>query len=258
MASFMSSWSRYNPFWVHWFWTDRGFVSMLLRHFPEYYDIYRKHAHKINRADMRKYFLLYKEGGVIADLDLECVRRFDDAIMDSQCILAREPEVHAVLIYGEADFDYVTPSFMACRPGHPFLKFVIDNLRAYTERTRSLSYDEQILNGTGTMFLSEMLHEYRRLYGISDIYIAPSELFMPAYDPSYETRLRVKCNGYKLDGSLSAKQRTMCEGLERTDYRNYYMDNAYTYHHWSKPWTTTTADTVSVRNVLQTVAVFNG
>ena len=255
----MPSWMQYNPFWVHWFWTDRGFTDMLLRHFPEYYDIYRKYDHKVNKADMRKYFLLYKEGGVVADLDLECVRSFDDDMMDAECILAQEPVVHQELVYGAEGFKYLTPAFMACRPGHPFFKYLIDNLRPYAERSHGLAWDDQVLNSTGTMFLSQVYHDYQRKFGRSDVYIAPAELFMPTYDTSFETKLRVKCNGYKLDDKLTYEQKRVCEGLTQTNFVNFRTETAYTYHHWSKSWTKyhSEADMDNIQRIYPGITIFD-
>ena len=48
---------------------------MLRQHFPHWVsDLYDHYPHDINRADMRKYIILYVYGGVYADLDVECVK----------------------------------------------------------------------------------------------------------------------------------------------------------------------------------------
>lgn len=142
------------------------------------------------------------------------------------------------------------------------MKFLIDNLRSYAERLPSSSVDQSEHSQIGTMFLTEMFREYKRQGGGTDVYLAPAELFMPNYDPSYETWLRVKCNGYKLDPTLSEKQKAMCEELERTEYRTVSLDNAYTYKHWLHTRPTGSSndapDAIGVANVLPFISLFSG
>jgi mannosyltransferase OCH1-like enzyme len=76
----MASWLRVHPHWQHWFWSEAESTRLIGRRFPHYLHVYDQYPYKINRADVRRYFILYEYGGVYADVDVESVGRLDDVL----------------------------------------------------------------------------------------------------------------------------------------------------------------------------------
>ena len=197
----VKSWQRHNPTFEYWFWTDSGARETLRRRYPPWMGaLYDAYPHAINRADVRKYLILYLHGGIVADLDTECLRPLDALVGGGvsavengprySCIVGEEPELHRVFLYGRpmtlskgaasstsaaaaataaADADsppstfYVTSSFIACRRRHPFLEFVLRRLPTYAGNAKRLGWNENVLNSTGPTFLTESVDAYRRL-----------------------------------------------------------------------------------------------
>ena len=188
VQDWVRSWKTNHPDWEYWFWTDRGSRHMIHDNFPsKMLSVYADYPYNINRADVRKLLVLYQYGGVFADLDVESLRPIDNLLYKYQCIIAQEPEEHQALLYEYKHKRYVMSAFMACRPKHPFLKFVIDLLPQYADRALTLSWNDNILKSTGPMFLAEMLDLYinsseYNATAEEHVYLAPPEWFMPTYD----------------------------------------------------------------------------
>ena len=200
--------------------------------------VYADYPYNINRADVRKLLVLYQYGGVFADLDVESLRPIDNLLYKYQCIIAQEPEEHQSLIYEYKHKHYVMSALMACRPKHPFLKFVIDLLPQYANRALTLSWNDNILKSTGPMFLAEVLDLYinsNAYNGTAEehVYLAPPEWFMPTYDKVNMETYYTKCSD--LD-KLHFKQRIVCEKLLSRKYKNVVPESAYTNHHWLHTW----------------------
>ena len=119
-----------------------------------YSQLYDEYPHKINRADVRRLFILYLYGGIFADLDVECLKRVEDVLHEHSCILAQEPVEHQALHYDYKHPGYATPAFMACSPRHPFFKFVLQLLPTFAVNAHKLPWNDNILNSTGPMFIS--------------------------------------------------------------------------------------------------------
>lgn len=69
-----------HPDWTYYFWTDADNLELLNRHYPEYVELYNSYngwAHRVQKADFIRYFILHRYGGVYVDLDFEALRPLD-------------------------------------------------------------------------------------------------------------------------------------------------------------------------------------
>lgn len=92
---------------------------------------------------MLRYMVLYKYGGIYLDLDLKCRVNLDPFL-----------DRHEI-IQPPAQPTGVNNAFIASRPGHPFWKFVIDNLPAYHLNWFNSPYVSNMFS-TGCQLLSTM------------------------------------------------------------------------------------------------------
>lgn len=248
MVEWIKSWRRHNPGYEYWFWTDSGTRHVLSENYPPWIaSLYDAYPYAINQADIRKFLILYLHGGVYADLDTECLRPLDSLFDDPEapgCILGLEPEIHRLFLYpNDYGRDYVTSSFIACRPRHPFLDFVIRQLPDYFNNSRTLGWNDNILNSTGPTFLTEVVHKYlsggRGQGPEAGIFIAPSEWLVPTFDPINLDRFKVLC---KVKGIVSRDGRgvvplpKICDKLASNAFLNVPEAQSYTNHHWLHSW----------------------
>lgn len=166
------SWLRYqktvqdlHPAWEYHIWTDEDNDSFVRAEYPEFLRIFRSLPENIMRADVIRYLLLYRLGGVYLDLDYEMLKPFD--LTEWPCVLPLETHGD----YGPQS--RVGNAFMASSPGHPFFRAVIERLQT----DPPLDEGSDVLLTTGPAFLSEVLRS--RLDLIDGIYLAPKPLFSP-------------------------------------------------------------------------------
>ncbi len=78
------SWQRYHPQWAYTLIDDDGIERYVRAHFPSFWqDSWQQFPPGIERADLIRYLFLFREGGLYADLDFECLRPFDAVLEDS-------------------------------------------------------------------------------------------------------------------------------------------------------------------------------
>ena len=232
VAIWVKSWLDIHPGWQHWFWTESSARQLIGKKYNQFLDIYDQYPYKINRADVRRYFIMYEHGGVYADLDVESLRNLDHILHNYPCIIAQEPLEHQVLLYPNNTSNFAMPAFMACRPKHPFFKLLIDKLSQFITLAWTLPWNDNILQSTGPQYVNYILTLYQTKHnntGQDYIHIAPSEWFMPTYDNTNRNAINALCSNIS---ALSKIQAAAC----RKDTSNIAGNKAFTDHHWLHTW----------------------
>ena len=90
------------------------------------------------RADVTRYLIMYKIGGLHLDLDYEFLKPFD--LLNYELVLTYSRQIS----FGD-DFDGFGNCIFASVPGHEFWKFVINELKIervneYTKQQESISW----------------------------------------------------------------------------------------------------------------------
>jgi hypothetical protein len=114
------------------------------------------------RADILRYEILYRFGGVYLDVDMECLKRIDGLLEGVQAFAAEEqPGELAIGILGAT-------------PGHPWLKDVIERLPA------SMREHASVPHATGPGHLTAVTRDH------PDVTVFPQDFFYPylAHEPS--------------------------------------------------------------------------
>jgi len=255
----MQSWRVHNPSFDTWFWTDSAVRRLLELYFPaSLVELYDSYPLAINRADVRKYIILFTVGGLVADLDVQCLRPVRPLLHWLQlsrhsCVLSQEPALHREFLYSAGGSEaYVSTAIIACRPQHPFMRFVLNLLPRYAANAEKLRWNENVLNSTGPTFLTDALrlynatHRHRQTGDCSqsaaaaaaaddddgqDLLVAPSRWFLPTYDPLHTAHFQTLC---LLTGtrSRSKRRRAGCENV----LHNVAYNDSYTTHHWLHSW----------------------
>jgi len=153
------SWDRQFPDYQHIILDDEDLFVFISEKFPWFLDHYKNYDQHIKRVDAARYFLMYEYGGIYADLDFECLKNFQDLIVDYDVVLGmvNPKSRHAV-----------SNALLISKPKADFWKFVISRLQE-----RSWGTPEYV---TGPVFLTDCLRKYR---GSSNIKIYPERVFYP-------------------------------------------------------------------------------
>ena len=73
MKNYADSWINLNPEYEYRFHDDDDIINFLITDFPEYLDGYRILKYGASKADLWRYLIIYKYGGVYADMDCRCI-----------------------------------------------------------------------------------------------------------------------------------------------------------------------------------------
>ena len=124
--------------WTYHLWTDEDNLAFVGKEFPELAEMFTGLPRNIMRADMIRYLLMYRLGGLYVDTDYEMIKPFD--LTDHDIVLCWEGDPRT----GEGHF-LVANSIFASSPGHPFFKMIIDELKV----NPPLSADADVETATG-------------------------------------------------------------------------------------------------------------
>ncbi len=117
LATAVASWRKYSPGFRYYFFTDAMCDAFMKEHFSgTIYDAYQKLPMAVMKADLWRYCVVYKYGGIYADVDTICEQ--NPALLiryGAQLCCAPEP-----------DCPYFCQWVFAAPPGSPILKSVID------------------------------------------------------------------------------------------------------------------------------------
>jgi hypothetical protein len=164
-----ASWREYHPDWTYILWTDADIEAFVIEHFPRLLDLFQRYPDQIQRVDAARYMILFKYGGVYADLDVCCRRSFESLLAYDVFLAETEP-------LG------VSNDLMGCAKTSPFFGYLLERLQpAYSHWPRRLVPRHfRVLLTTGSLFVTNGLRAAP--FG-ETIYILPGHLYGAGSDP---------------------------------------------------------------------------
>lgn len=151
-------WKRRYPDWQIVLWDDASLEHLIASEFPWLLAYWRGLGSGIQRADVGRLVVLYRHGGVYADLDAPPSARTTDRL-DTLCGGALLQ--HGTVLVRSSDGHIVTNHFMAAARGAPFLAYALSRLPAQSQALW-LPY-MRVFYTTGPIFVTRMLKEYVRM-----------------------------------------------------------------------------------------------
>lgn len=146
------SWRRLNPGWAYRFWTDDDLRDFMAVEFPGLLDLYLSYPRPVQRADLARYCILARLGGVYADIDTRCLAALEPLAGDPRVILCEEPAAHQEPARLRGIGRLYFNGTMASPPGHPFWEAVIEACRRMAPRRHG-----DVLDTTGPLVLSAVV-----------------------------------------------------------------------------------------------------
>ncbi len=154
--SFTSKVRSLNPEWKYKLWTDKENELFVKTEFPDFYPMYTGFSKNIMRADVIRYLIMYKFGGVYLDLDYEVLEPFDFG--DHSLVLPMNRSIN----YGDPANE-LGNSIFASVPGHPFWIDVFQDLK---NNPPCVNEYLQVLEATGPGLITRIFneHSYENIY----------------------------------------------------------------------------------------------
>lgn len=144
--------------WTHKLWTDAMIEDYVQKHFAWYLPVWQQMHPFIKKVDTFRYMLLYQQGGMYVDLDIEALQ--PDSLFrvlevdPSKSPICFIPVQHYPPVWKE-NTDAASPALIASTPGHPFW---LDML-LYIAEHHSLS---QVIRATGPIAVANCLRKWKR------------------------------------------------------------------------------------------------
>jgi mannosyltransferase OCH1-like enzyme len=157
------SWKKYfpEPEYKHIMWYDEDLDNLILNDYEWFYDIYKSYKKNIQRIDIARYFILYKYGGIYADMDYMCMKNFYDLLPSDKVSISESPH---------KENEYIQNALMASNINNDFWIKVIDEA---TIRKNS----KRVLFSTGPKLVSDVYEKNK-----DSVNVLPCNLFNPLPD----------------------------------------------------------------------------
>ena len=155
--AFVRSWRVHHPGWEYILWTDASSRHFIQMHFPDFLPLYDRYPTAIQKVDAARYLILYKLGGIFADLDVECMKNLVPLLGNAQFIAGKEPVEHAI----QHHKDYIiSNAIMAASPQSGFLHAIYNELTSGFPASIKQPNFDAVLNTTGPFMLTRAYANY--------------------------------------------------------------------------------------------------
>jgi len=148
-----------SPKYEYKMWTDEDLDCLMKTDFPEYYDMYAGYDQNIKRFDIARYFILYKYGGIYADMDYICFKNFYDLMPSDKVSISESPYKYN---------EHLQNALMISPKEHPFWIKVIE------KAINRAGLGVRVLEATGPVLVSDTYAE-----NTDDVNVLPIELYNP-------------------------------------------------------------------------------
>lgn len=154
-----SSW-KYNfpkEEYTHLMWNDDDMDSFVKTEYPEYWDFYKNLCMHILQIDFFRYLVLYKLGGIYADMDMYCYKNFYDDLNSDCCIVeSSSPDLR----------EFLQNSLMVSSIGNVFFyNCILKFIEIYSPIDGTLNDTETqnwVRKTSGPIFLSDVYKFYQK------------------------------------------------------------------------------------------------
>ncbi len=173
-----------NPDWKYQLWSDDENDAFVKSEYPEFYEVFTGFSRGIMRADVIRYLIMYKLGGVYLDLDYEVLKPFDFG--NNKVVLP----LNRSIAYGDP-VNGLGNCFFASEPGHKIWENVITDLQ--NNPPRITDYVD-VIEATGPLLLTRIFNENK----CDDIYLPERLIYHPPTPTNKRDENKIKNNGVSL------------------------------------------------------------
>jgi hypothetical protein len=189
----MDTWKTKHPEFEYICWTEEEFSKRKM--YFECTEAIHSMPEINGKADIMRWEILYKYGGIFIDADSICIQPFDEMIQSQPSFASYENE--------SIRKDLVSPGTMGFPPGHPICQFAIEWIRNNTNVIANPL--NRAWKTVGPGLLTRAIAEIKN----SDITIFPSYFFIPVHHTGLRYQGHKKVYAYQEWGSTKKNYDTM-------------------------------------------------
>lgn len=158
--AWQESWKRHHPDWEYRFYDDSACRRLVGEDFPSLLSIYDECPHAVQRADIFRYLVVARHGGVYADMDMECVQPLDPLLEGRRAVFGVEDVLTARrarkldLLHRERIANFI----FAAEAGHPIFDEIVDWIGALPG---DRDMEREVLETTGPGMLTNLVQAHR-------------------------------------------------------------------------------------------------
>ncbi|MFC1841572.1 glycosyltransferase family 32 protein [Candidatus Dependentiae bacterium] len=117
----IKTWIEKHPDWQYRLWTDEDAAEfdMVNR------EIFENSTNYAEKADIFRYEILYKFGGLYVDIDFECYEPFDIFNENYEFYTGLSPVTHSI---------YLANGLIGSVPGHPIIEYCVKEMKGHVKR----------------------------------------------------------------------------------------------------------------------------
>lgn len=154
------SWLRHNPGLTYRLHDDSASRAVVHDVAPEHIDAYDALPFAVMRADIYRYAVIYRDGGIYADIDMEALKPLPDAFFTPSCLVAQEARLTRRRM---RELGYPAPvqianCIFAARRGYPMFLAAIRRAFALIQAASSISIAD-VEDLTGPRMLTRLFFE---------------------------------------------------------------------------------------------------
>lgn len=149
MQDYYERWRALHPGWDIRLWTDETMRVFVAENYPDFLAVYDAYPKPIQRADVFRYLVLGRLGGIYADLDVEPFQTVTP-LLKFDAFLGVEPFEHVIAdrIHQGVPFLF-TNAFMGSVPDHPLWREVIAALPGLADQETFYSTGPSMVTAIG-------------------------------------------------------------------------------------------------------------
>ncbi len=182
------SWKRHHPDHDYILWNSTSMRNLIATDYRFFLDYYDGFGQDIKRIDAARYFILHKYGGIILDIDFECLKPFDDLLSGHDIVLGREKW------YAKDDANLISDAFralatgmMASVPNHPLWWMVISQMAWRSDGAKAHDEVIGVVRHTGPNMLEETSRfYYNKIYPGAAVVVYHDEIYPSGADEQHK------------------------------------------------------------------------
>ncbi len=160
------SWRALHPDWDYRFYDDHACRQLVAESFPDLLELYDGCPHGVQRADIFRYLVVARDGGVYADMDMEAIRPLDPVLEGRSAVFGAEDflSVREMKKLGYEHRERVANFIFAAEPGHPVFDLIVTFLLSLPGEWDMV---EEVLKTTGPAMLTPIVLDHQEKLGLT-------------------------------------------------------------------------------------------
>jgi len=179
--TYQKTWIAHHSDWEYRFYDDAACHDFVQNSFPDLLTIYNACPHPVQRADIFRYLVVAAQGGIYADMDMECYKNMEPLLEGRECVFGVETILSPLQtqLWKHRHSERIANCIFAAQSKHPMFDRIIEEVVLRLDGRYPM---EEIIETTGPGMLTDVVQQYRKKYAL---HVLPQICWLPPSDPYY-------------------------------------------------------------------------